>query len=201
MLSLQALLKSDQLNMNELDIRGNTVLHSMMFYIKDHLDSHNEKIPVILETMKEMIMKGADVNKADDQGHFPLHQATSFFTDPITHPTELIELFLNAPNIQVDVQDTDGCTSLHYLVCRYLISEDPLTLNSLTQQISLFVQHGARVDLKSKPWEKPQEIDESDNEQKEKIFKIFKDQAGKSVFELAEASGNNNLIELLKRRN
>lgn len=185
---LQELLKSDQLDVNKQDSAGRVVLH-FLFSAIDRSDIKNDekKKQELLEIIREMIRKGANVNKQTVSGSTPLHWASN-------HPSEAFELLLTAPNIQVDVQDVDGYTPLHNLVHNYLRETDPVVLSMLSQKVSLLIQHGASIDLKSKPWEERTKVHYTDKERK----RIVKDQAGKSVLELAQESGKIDLIKLLK---
>jgi ankyrin repeat protein len=187
---LQELLKSDQLDINKQDSAGRVGLHFLVSAIGRSVDENDEKKKQeLVEITREMISKGADVNKQTVSGGTPLHWASN-------HPSEAFELLLNVPNIQVNVQDQDGCTPLHDLVHNYLRERDPVVLNKLSQKISLLIRHDAQIDLRSKTWEDPLRIRYSylDNEAEQRA----KDRAGKSVLELAEESGNDALIKLLK---
>jgi ankyrin repeat protein len=219
---LREILESDQLDVNEQDNSGRIGLHDVAK--NDHYLSHSssvsfnnttggydykegydkksnkEKVEALLEIMRQMIAKGANVNKQDTSGETPLFLATRS-----PNISELIKLLLDVPNIQVDLQNERGYTPLHNLVVCYLYITDPVMRNSLAQQISLFIQHGANIDLKSKPWGEqssqsmawvPQPSNPFFCSQHEE--RLFKNQAGKSVLEIAEQSGDNHLVKLLR---
>jgi ankyrin repeat protein len=185
---LQELLKSDQLDINKQDSEGRGGIHFLV-HAYEYAAGNHGKEKALLEIMKDMISKKVDVNKQDGSGSTPLHWAVMYEVS-----SEVFKLLLNVPNIQVNVQDQDGCTPLHHLVANYLYAKDPVVLSSLSQTIFLLIQHRARIDLKSKPWNERREVYYTDKERE----KLLKDQAGKSVIEVAQESGNDALIKLLK---
>lgn len=188
---LRELLKSDQLDINKKDGSKRIGLHFLIGAMgKPVIQDSKEKKQEILEIIKEMINRGADVNQQTIFGSTPLHWATRDY-----YASEALELILNAPTIQVDAQDDEGYTPLHTLVHDYLSEKDPVLLNDLSQRISKLIQKGARIDLKSKPWNERPKVHYGDKEWK----RIVKEQAGKSVLELAVEAGNADLIRLLGR--
>jgi len=180
---LQELLKSDQLDVNKQDSGGRAGIHFLV-HPYAYAAGNNEKEQALLEIMKDMISKKADVNQQTVTGSTPLHWAVSYDVS-----SEVFKLLLNVPNIQVNVQDQDGCTPLHNLVDRYLLEKDPAVLSTLSQKISLLIQHRADIHLKSKAWEERPQLNYMDKEWEDRL----KDQAGKSVLEVAEGSGNDAL--------
>ncbi|XP_046635844.1 poly [ADP-ribose] polymerase tankyrase-1-like [Daphnia pulicaria] len=94
---IDEVLRKGEFDINGVDNDGNTPLH----YAIEGMN------PAII--IPHLILKGADPNVGNKNGVTPLHKAATYAKD-----VQVVELFLNNPDVDVNLMDDDGRTALEY---------------------------------------------------------------------------------------
>jgi ankyrin repeat protein len=115
-------LKTPGINVNFKDSKGKTPLHSL-------LGTPGNKTTV--ETIRQLIAKGADVNATNNTGDTPLHYVASQL-----HRPAFVEELLKAPGIDINAKNDKDNTPLHLAVKAECVSI-----------VKLLLDKGARQDL------------------------------------------------------
>jgi ankyrin repeat protein len=84
-----------------------------------------------------LILKGADPNAGNKNGVTPLHKAATFAKD-----VQVVELFLNNPDVDVNLMDDDGRTALEYAMDNK---------HGLGEKIANLLRTKADVEIDNKP--------------------------------------------------
>ncbi|KAH7130524.1 hypothetical protein B0J11DRAFT_578054 [Dendryphion nanum] len=130
--NLKILLASPKMNINALDSSGNTALHVAMLEKRPQ-----DTIQMLLSHPK------IDVNAKNHAGHYAIHYA-------IDNEREILKLFLEREDTQLDVMATTVCASLHVPLIEanhddlhsYLNAERPLILDHFTYCLHLQNERG-----------------------------------------------------------
>uniref|UniRef100_A0A0K2UNZ5 Uncharacterized protein n=1 Tax=Lepeophtheirus salmonis TaxID=72036 RepID=A0A0K2UNZ5_LEPSM len=148
---------------NTQDAHGDSPLHSTLLY-------HNA------DNAKLLLQNGADLNLVNALGRYPIHVAD----DP-----ESLSLIINHDPSEVDRQDRNGNTPLHFAV----VSKDK-------ERVSLLISHSANVNIQNSSGSSPLHLVNGDLEIAKSLLA-----SGGADPNLPDASGNTPLHLSVRGRN
>ena len=137
--------ESQNLNVNDVNVKGETALHLAA------MDASQEGASIV----DVLIAKGGDVNKQNKWGQTPLHYAA------IADCFQNLEKLLTVPNVEVNIVDLNGYNALHCLISSHEVpsleefedfEEDVEEVNpNLKKAVHLLVDAGTSINCQTSP--------------------------------------------------
>ena len=92
----------------------NTPLHILCHYYKNETRNEN-----LINLIKLLIEKGAEVNATDRLGSTPLHWLCRYYHESKENLVTMVRLFTEKDNDVINARDKNGWTLLHWLCYSY----------------------------------------------------------------------------------